>query len=63
VRGPWLADLSARDDDAAAVATRIATYLDDRCFQRPPEGLSIKKTDVSSWWGQREEPGGGGGRW
>ncbi|GBF94860.1 hypothetical protein Rsub_08032 [Raphidocelis subcapitata] len=66
VRGPWLQDLSARDDDAAAVATRIATYLDDRCFQRAPEGLSIKKTDVSSWWGQREEPGaggGGGGRW
>ena len=59
----WLPDLGTHDDDAAAVATRLRTYLDDRLFERPPEGLAIKRTDVSSWWGLRDEPPqGGGGR-
>jgi len=59
----WLPDLGTHDDDAAAVATRLKTYLDDRLYEKPPEGLQIRKTDVSSWWGQRAEPGGGPGRW
>lgn len=63
VYNSWLPDLGSHDDDAAAVATRLKTYLDDRLFEKPPEGLAIKKTDISSWWGQREETGGGGGRW
>jgi hypothetical protein len=56
VHDDWLPDLGSHDDDAAAVATRLRTYMDDRLFARPPEGLDIKKSDESSYWAQFDEP-------
>lgn len=61
VAAEWLPDLARRDDDAAAVAARLKAYLEDRAYEKPPEGLNIKKSDLSSWWGERDEPGASGG--